>query len=241
MPLTIAKILRIFQNSGNSDNSKYIEKTELKTQFDQYVKNNSQFILQNIVDQYQKQQASNNNEKIENAIWLMEKEIFNPQLPQLTLNAVNDNQHLPKILILFSDFDLIKPIFQAIDQNEFKSKAHLFFRQIITQSQYSAIIASHAYAVSQLYPDQFLKFYIEIAGLERQQINHETIKEILQKHQFDLEKIENLAKQKNVQELLKSNNALANKLNIDQLPAFILENGQIFFGQIGFDILKNLK
>lgn len=242
-PLTISKILIFFRGSnsnGSLNTLSTINQNQIKDQLDEYIKNNSKFILENIIQEYYKQQNISSNEKIENAIWLMEKEIFDENLPQVIIkNKINDN--LPKILVLFSDFDLVKSMFEDINENKLNINAHLYFRQIVTQSKYSAIIASYAYAIFKLYPQMFLKFYIEICSVERGEISYEKIKEILLKYQLDYKKIEDLASNIATQELIKNSNTLAYKLNIDQLPAFILQNGQIFFGLLGFNVLQNLK
>ncbi len=238
IPISVSTII----NKYKGKNSEFITKKTMNAEFENFIKNNSEFVLRAILDKYfEIQNSKTSNVKINNAIWLFENEIFNKNLPQYGSVDNSENSKKPKVMILFSDFDIIKPIFdQIFNFQPNKLNAQIYFRQIITQSKYSANLAAYAIAIYHINKEFYLPFYIDILSVPKKDLNQEKIESIIKSFGLDVELVKKTSMSDEIQNQVKSTDKVALDMKIDQLPAFIFENGLVFFGHSGLKIVKNL-
>lgn len=238
LPIFAAKFIKFFTKK----NEDVVMKIELNDSIQKYIKDNSELVLKTLLNKYfELRKNEKSNEEINNAIWLFEKELFDENLPKFESKTKIENDQRPKILILFSDFDVILPIFNELfNLNPEKLNARIFFRQITTQSKYSANLASMGIAVSKLKPEVFLPFYIDILSLPKNDLTKEKIESIASSFGLNKEEISKIIETDEIKSLVKRTGQIVLEMGIKELPAFIMENGQVFFGHTGMKIIKNL-
>jgi hypothetical protein len=240
LPIFASKIIKSFTKKDE----KLLTKQELNQGIQKYLENNSEIVLRTLLDKYfEIKKQSKSSEEINNAIWIFEKELFNENLPKYPLkNDVEKKiSEKPRILILFSDFDLILPIFNEIfNFNPERLNAQIFFRQITTQSKYSANLAASGFAVFKLKPEIFLPFYMDILSIPKKDLNQEKIESILKSFNLNLDEVKKISDLEEIKSEVNRTGQIALEMGIKELPAFIMENGQIFFGPAGMKILRNL-
>jgi hypothetical protein len=240
LPLFASKFIKIFKNK----NQDYIGKNEFNREIEKYIKNNSELVLKTLLNKYfeMKQNEKSNNE-LNNSIWLFENELFDQNLPKFESNKEIDpkNDSRPRILIMFTDFDSILPIFNDLfNLNPEKLNARIFFRQIVTQSKYSLNLALNGIAISKIKKDAFLPFYIDILSIPKNELTKEKIDSITSSFGIDLKAINEITSSKEMSQIVKRSGQIALEMGIKDLPAFIMENGQVFFGNAGLKIIRNL-
>lgn len=236
-PFLISKYLKNSAKPDKNITTIQLDKTEIKAEIENYFNNNKKTILENILNEYYEEYQGNKlTNQINNAIWIYHKILFDPTLPKIT-HEQKDNIN---IALFFSDFDLVLPILIELEKLQKEIKANIFFRQIITKNKFSAIIARYGCAVYQEDPNLFLPFYIAILQNKREELDFNILENIITGLGLNLEKIKTLADSGNIEEMVKKNSELAFKLSINQLPAWIMENGRVLFGQSGLEIIKKL-
>lgn len=238
-PFLISKYLKQSNKVEKVINNLGCNKEEIKAEIENYLTNNKKIILNDILNEYYEQYQGNKvTNQINNAIWLYHKILFDQNLPRTNPKS-NESENI-NIALFFSDFDLILPILIELNQVQKDIKANIFFRQIITKNKFSAIIARYGYAVYQENPDLFIAFYISILQNKRESLEFNILEDIIKNLGLDVQKIKQIADNKDTEEIVKKNSELALNLGINQLPAWIMENGKILFGESGLEIIKKL-
>ena len=235
-PMLAIKIAKYSSNSSYPKSATTLTKEEVETIVSDYIKLHPEELLNAVTDTYyEKYIGEEKSTKINNAIATYSKLLFDDKLPQIGKKEGNN-----KILMFFSDFDLVAPILEKISEYPDSLKTHFYFRQIVTQTKFSAIIARYGNGVYKVEPTKYISYYLEILKIAKTNLNIEKIEEVVTNLNLNLEQVREIADNEDVEKIVLESTDIAMKMKVDQLPAWILENGMILFGISGFEAVKKL-
>lgn len=235
-PMLAIKIAKYSSNSSYPKSATTLTKEEVETIVSDYIKLHPEELLNAVTDTYyEKYIGEEKSTKINNAIATYSKLLFDDKLPQIGKKEENN-----KILMFFSDFDLVAPILEKISEYPDSLKTHFYFRQIVTQTKFSAIIARYGNGVYKVEPTKYISYYLEILKIAKTNLNIEKIEEVVTNLNLNLEQVREIADNEDVEKIVLESTDIAMKMKVDQLPAWILENGMILFGIGGFEAVKKL-
>ena len=153
LPIISVKINGYINDDTKRNKNQNISSELIKPLFDKYLNDNSELVLNTVVKQYYETKIKNSDDRINNAVWLLEKDLFDDGLPSILLGSSSDSNSLNnsdsdieldidqkqsiepvKVLMLFSDFDLAKDIFDKINEirlanTNSKNPVRMYFRQ----------------------------------------------------------------------------------------------------------------
>ena len=236
-PTLAIKLTKYFRAVEDTKTPTSIDESKINDAIKNYIKNHPNELLQAVTSAYYEQSNQpNSEERINNAIMFFDKILFDTKLPKI----LSEKNHASNIALIFSDFDTVLGILEEINTYPERLKVNFFFRQLITQNKISGIIARYGYAVYKIEPKFYLPFYTSILRIPKKDLDEKSINLVLKKFELNLEEVKKIANESETEKIILSNNELVNQLNIDQLPAFIFENGRIVFGHRGFESVKRL-
>jgi hypothetical protein len=237
MPFGVMKITQLIKNENKVTQINLDDEKKMNAAFERYLNNNRDKILSMVMDSYyEKYLTEKNSEKLVNSIILYHRILFNEKLPKI-LSKQKDSMN---IMMFFSDFDSVLPILEKLNEIQDKSQINIYFRQIVTQNKFSSIIARYGQAIFQINPELFIPYYLSALKIPKAELSQEKIDNILKDFNLDTTQVQNIANSQDIENLIKETNDLAKKLSVNQLPAWIMENGRMVFGVSGFEIIKNL-
>ncbi len=237
LPFLVSKVSNSLRNDGKIKNVNVEDEDKINAIISRYLQNHEDKVLSIVMNgYYEKYLGEKNSEKLTNAIVLYHKILFNEKLPKITSKV----QNAPNIIMFFSDFDSAAPMLEKIHDIKENSQVNIYFRQIITQNKFSSVISRYGQAIFETDEKMFIPFYLSILKTPKDAMSEDKINSIVTGLELDLPKIQHLANSEIYENLTKENNDLAKKLEITQLPAWILENGRVLFGIHGFEIIQNL-
>ena len=264
LPIISVKINGYINDDTKRNKNQNISSELIKPLFDKYLNDNSELVLNTVVKQYYETKIKNSDDRINNAVWLLEKDLFDDGLPSILLGSSSDSNSLNnsdsdieldidqkqsiepvKVLMLFSDFDLAKDIFDKINEirlanTNSKNPVRMYFRQIITQNPNSAIIARYTYAINKINSQYFIPSYMSILSKERRDLKIEDIEQIIKGFGLEYNDVKVIADSKESEDMVKRTNSLTASMRIDHLPAFIMQNGRIVFNTSGLKVITNI-
>jgi hypothetical protein len=224
-------------SKGKAVSTSLITQPEIENIVKNYISNHSDDLLNSIMSSYyNKYNNQEHDDKINNAILFFEKILFDEKLPKILSKEADK----PNIAVFFSDFDLIVPIFEEMMSFPSNLKVNFFFRQIVTQSKFSGIIARYGCAIYEVNQNLYLPFYLSVLKIPKKELDQEKIENIIKKMDIDFEKVTEIFNSTENEKIILDTNNLTNQLGIDQLPAFIFDNGRVIFGNYGFQSVKKL-
>ena len=235
-PMIAIKIAKYSSNSGNPKAVTTFTKEEVETIVSNYIQLHPEELLDAVTSTYyEKSIGEEKSTKINNAIAAYSKLLFDDRLPQIGQKEGNN-----KILMFFSDFDLVAPMLEKISEYPDSLKAHFYFRQVVTQTKFSAIIARYGYGVYKIEPKKYISYYLGIFRIAKSDLNLEKIEEVVKNLNLDIAQVREIADSEAVEKIVLESTDIAMKMKVDQLPAWILENGMVLFGIGGFEAVKKL-
>ena len=264
LPIISVKINGYINDDTKKNKNQNINSELVKPLFDKYLNDNSEFVLHTVLKQYYETKIKNSDDRINNAVWLLEKDLFADDLPSILLGSSSNSNSLNnsesdieldidqkqsiepvKVLMLFSDFDLAKDIFDKINEIRLanttsKSPVRIYFRQIITQNPNSAIIARYTYAINKINSKYFIPSYMSILSKERRDLKIEDIEQMIKGFGLEYNDVKAIADSKESEDMVKRTNSLTASMRIDHLPAFIMQNGRIVFNTSGLKVITNI-
>ena len=235
-PMIAIKIAKYSSNSGNPKAVTTFTKEEVETIVSNYIQLHPEELLDAVTSTYyEKSIGEEKSTKINNANAAYSKLLFDDRLPQIGQKEGNN-----KILMFFSDFDLVAPMLEKISEYPDSLKAHFYFRQVVTQTKFSAIIARYGYGVYKIEPKKYISYYLGIFRIAKSDLNLEKIEEVVKNLNLDIAQVREIADSEAVEKIVLESTDIAMKMKVDQLPAWILENGMVLFGIGGFEAVKKL-
>lgn len=238
MPFLVMKVTKIIKNDGKITKINIEDEEKINSAIEKYLANHQDKLVSLVMNgYYERYLGDKNSEKLVNAIVLYHKILFNERLPRI---YDDKNKEKMNVMMFFSDFDSVVPMLEKIHEVGEKSQINIYFRQIITQNKFSAVISRYGQAVFHINPELFIPFYLSILKIPKADLSEEKINDVIVGLGLDLSHTQQLANSEETEILTKENNELAKKLGVSQLPAWIMENGRIVFGIGGFEIIKNL-
>ena len=237
MPFGVMQITKMIKNENKITKIDIGDEQKINAIVEKYLNNHRDKILSMVMDgYYEKYLTERNSEKLVNAIILYDKILFNAKLPKI----ISKDKDSMNVMMFFSDFDSVLPMLEKIHDMSNQSHINIYFRQIITQNKFSAIIARYGQAIFAINPELFIPYYLSVLKIPKVDLSQEKIEEIIKNFNLDIEQVQNLFSSEESELITKETNDLAKKLSVSQLPAWIMENGRMTFGVHGFEIIKSL-
>jgi hypothetical protein len=233
-PMVAIKIAKRVKNDDVERVVTTMTKEEVDSVVENYIRTHPEELLDAVTSTYyEKFIGQDKSNRINNAIAVYSKVLFDDKLPQL--GAESNNM---KILMLFSDFDLAGPMLEKISEYPDSLKAHFYFRQIVTQTKFSAIIARYGYAVYKVDPSKYISYYLSVFRIEKSDLNLQKIEDVIDHLNLNLDKVREIADSEETEKIVMESIDVAKRMKVDELPAWIFENGMIVFGVGGFEAVK---
>ena len=211
----------------NSDDPKLDEKIK------NYILNHPEVLIQ-AVQNYQDKSEADQDKKAESNLGAKHTELFdNPHSP------VYGNLNGKTQIVEFFDYNcgyckhMLPDLIKIVDGNK---DAKLIFKELPILSPTSETTALAALIVYDLQPDKYFAFHRALMEHNGEKTDA-AIAGILKEQGLDADKIMGYMKDKKYQDILADNIALAKDLSVTGTPTFVLSNGKIVRGAVGYKAL----